>query len=489
MAVSRTGGRMPTSEDSRRGRKPAARWCVAALATLVAALTTVTSAQATFPGANGIIAATITGSVTGLRLDGSEPGVFRSSEGVSRFSWSPDGRRLAGSGDEGVLVGTFGGQPRAVLRIPGSFFRSRVSWSPDGRRLAFGRSVGDEGARVLQVVGSAGGTPATITSAEGAGITVDSDPDWSPRGDRIAFARWRPDGGSALAMVPPSGGPATVLVSAAALGIEEPASSDPIEWPSWAPDGRSLAFMARRGEDIGVYVVGANGGVPRRIATGAYPAWSPDGKLIAFRQGQGVSVVRPDGSGRRVVAADYPGAFLSWQAVKGRPPNVAAVKVVGNTVAWLDPSEARIEREQRRGRILLGGSISSGIAVRFARGPDIIELERSLHRLLPGVKRGRRCVATRTRVKRSRRCSVRKRERPAKARRGPFRLHASRRYTEPFDGTWEGRRLPAGRYRMTFRAIGPTGAGRGKSIDVRSGGSCLARKKKPCRFARVSGGR
>lgn len=51
--------------------------------------------------------------------------------------------------------------------------------------------------------------------------------------------------------------------------------------PVFSPDGEFIAFRSQR-EPNGIYVMGASGENPRRIADfGFHPAWSPDGKQIA----------------------------------------------------------------------------------------------------------------------------------------------------------------------------------------------------------------
>lgn len=58
--------------------------------------------------------------------------------------------------------------------------------------------------------------------------------------------------------------------------------------PRWSPDGRRIAFLARRGDDANtqIYVLDADGGEARRIT--GHPtapgdiAWSPDSRLIFF---------------------------------------------------------------------------------------------------------------------------------------------------------------------------------------------------------------
>ena len=56
--------------------------------------------------------------------------------------------------------------------------------------------------------------------------------------------------------------------------------------PRWSPDGRWIAFDSRPGGQSGVFVVGAEGGKPRRLtaptADAFVPSWSRSGKWIYF---------------------------------------------------------------------------------------------------------------------------------------------------------------------------------------------------------------
>jgi dipeptidyl aminopeptidase/acylaminoacyl peptidase len=61
--------------------------------------------------------------------------------------------------------------------------------------------------------------------------------------------------------------------------------------PSWSPDSRKVAFVARRDEDEAgqVYVLDLGGGEARRVSASPLaarqPAWSPDGASILFQAG------------------------------------------------------------------------------------------------------------------------------------------------------------------------------------------------------------
>lgn len=76
--------------------------------------------------------------------------------------------------------------------------------------------------------------------------------------------------------------------------------------PTWSPDGKSIAFVSKRGddEDTQVYVIAVDGGEARRVTnvpTGAdAPKWFPDSQRIAFVSSIWLDLVRWDDQGKRV---------------------------------------------------------------------------------------------------------------------------------------------------------------------------------------------
>src|SRR5262249_1231680 len=62
--------------------------------------------------------------------------------------------------------------------------------------------------------------------------------------------------------------------------------------PRWSPDSNQLAFESLVGGQPDIYIVDANGGVPRRVNPegphGRFPSWSHDGHWIYFSSLDGI---------------------------------------------------------------------------------------------------------------------------------------------------------------------------------------------------------
>ena len=97
--------------------------------------------------------------------------------------------------------------------------------------------------------------------------------------------------------------------------------------PSYSPDGSQITFESDRGGSQQVYVMNADGSNVHRISFGAgdngTPVWSPRGDLIAFTKlSHGeflrrIGVMRPDGSGERLLSSGWADEGPTW-APNGR---------------------------------------------------------------------------------------------------------------------------------------------------------------------------
>jgi dipeptidyl aminopeptidase/acylaminoacyl peptidase len=203
---------------------------------------------------------------------------------------------------------------------------SNPRWSPDGKYLAFLSSRGDDNADAqLWLLPRAGGEAEQVSALRG-GVT---DYAWSPDGTRLALAAADSD---SVAQVSKAGKTRTppplvidrfyfkedhtgylthkrthlYLIDLATRRAEPLTSGDQDDVsPAWSPDGRSIAFLSKRGPDADrtnsweIHVVEARpGGEVRQVTRfegtvnnpggeggESHVAWSPDGSQIAFLQG------------------------------------------------------------------------------------------------------------------------------------------------------------------------------------------------------------
>jgi TolB protein len=126
-------------------------------------------------------------------------------------------------------------------------------------------------------------------------LTTDGDPDvnpaWSPDGRLIAFHLLLRRERASVQVIPALGGPERRLTE-----VSIPSSSAFGPLLSWSPDGKWLAYAARAGRSVDLFVVPGDGAIqadalaPLRLTnTGMArsPAWSPDGRHLAYLTVQG----------------------------------------------------------------------------------------------------------------------------------------------------------------------------------------------------------
>ena len=212
-------------------------------------------------------------------------------------SWAPDGKRIVFTSDrDGHFMNGIPTTEIYVMDADGSnqqnltnnpFSDSSPSWSPDGNRIAFDSNRDGPFNREIYMIDADGRNLQRITNnPDDDGWADDRYPSWSPDGKRIAFGARR-DGHfeNKFAVT------YEIYVMDADGGnqrrLTENRNND--RYPSWSPDGERIVFTAdRKGnfEQFDIYVMDADGGnlqnLTQHRAWDWRPSWSPDGNRIVF---------------------------------------------------------------------------------------------------------------------------------------------------------------------------------------------------------------
>jgi Tol biopolymer transport system component len=270
----------------------------------------------------------------------------RSGEFDSDPAWSPDGRRIGFTRGARVYVTRADGSDARPVGAPPGSEDFAPAWSKDGR-LAFIRqrpaATGSGYVHEIVAVDRDGRRQRVLGPASRYAYRALA---WSPDGRRLAYAVPYTDPGSPFAVglfvVDAGDGRPRFVLRAVGMGEI-----------SWSPDGTTVALAASvpGAEPYDPHrlftirlrdrkIVQLTRGTSAKVADGA-PRWSPGGGWIAFTRTdprhEAVHVVRPDGSGERLVARNARGAAwspagdgLAARSASASPgASVANARVVG----------------------------------------------------------------------------------------------------------------------------------------------------------------
>lgn len=183
--------------------------------------------------------------------------------------FSPDGTKvvMSISSDGNTDIYEMDLRGRALRRLTsGPAIDTSPCYSSDGTQIVFNSDRG--GTQQLYVMGAGGGGERRISFGTGRYAT----PVWSPRGDFIAFTKISGDG-FGIGVMRSDGSGERML-----------ANGFLVEGPTWAPNGRVLAFFRQqpnsggRTGSVTLHQIDITGRFERQMATqtdASDPAWSP----------------------------------------------------------------------------------------------------------------------------------------------------------------------------------------------------------------------
>lgn len=278
---------------------------------------------------------------------GPESAVTRETGRNSRPAVSHDGRRIAlsrwraGTNQDLWIVGVDGSD--AVQRTTDVADDDYPSWFPGDARLGF-QSL-RRGHRAYFALDLVTGREEVLADFGPGNDALRASPD----GTKLAFHSNR--GGKTI----------NVFVADLPAGTPRQLTFDRefAAFPCWSPDGRTIAFEAKREGDVHVFTVPSTGGTPVQLTHGPGQSWpysfSPDGTKIAFaalRDGVwNVAWVARDGSTEEVVTRNARlGAYLRYPAWSptGDAIYYELAETTGNI--WLLERSAPADRGRDGGR-------------------------------------------------------------------------------------------------------------------------------------------
>jgi TolB protein len=193
--------------------------------------------------------------------------LFESEKMVFPGAWSPEGSRIAFSSSkdgnpEIYVMDRDGGRLQRLTDHPG--IDVSPTWSPTGREIAF---TSDRSGSPQIYVMDAEGLNLTRISLRG---SYNAEPAWSPSTEFSEIAYASRVGGGVFDVVIHDLLTKQIRQITYQRGLNES--------PSWAPNGRHLAFASTRAGDPQIFTVNRDGSNIRQLTfegTNATPSWGP----------------------------------------------------------------------------------------------------------------------------------------------------------------------------------------------------------------------
>jgi len=198
-------------------------------------------------------------------------------------AWSPDGRRFAftllGEGRGPVLIEDFASGARSTVTGASSDLNITPMFSPDGNAVVWARS-GEDGTDLY----SADVTRNCCVQRLTVGRYSDNlSPTFAPDGRRIAFISTRPGLPQVYAMAPDGTGQELLVPF-------DFGATGPSQAPEWSPDGTNVVFHRELRGVPQLFVFDVAARRVRQLTSAGRnedPTWAPDGRHIAFVSDRG----------------------------------------------------------------------------------------------------------------------------------------------------------------------------------------------------------
>jgi TolB protein len=231
-----------------------------------------------------------------MDFDGANPYSVTKNKSINVLpSWSPSGGQIAftsymRNNPDLYVVGSGGGRPKKISSQKG--MNTGAAWSPDGSKIAVTLSK-DGNPEIYVINASDGSVHKRITNDK----AIDTSPAWSPDGSELAFVSDR-EGGPQIFVVSSSGGTASRVTKSGSYNTT----------PTWSPrkGARVIAYTTRDGGSYDIVTYDLDTKAAVRITQGdgnnEEPSFAPNGRAIAFAStrsgGSGIYIANADGTGK-----------------------------------------------------------------------------------------------------------------------------------------------------------------------------------------------